>query len=62
MISFLRIDHNFNVVEVIEATVATGFLISPRRDIQVGDILTEQEKMICGIIPWVEPTPLPGSP
>jgi hypothetical protein len=50
------------VREVIEAMVANGFVGAPRDDIQVGDVLTEYEQMLCGLIPWNEnlvPAPEP---
>ena len=43
------------VREVIEAAVGIGFLSAPRADIAVGDVLTDQEQMALGLIPWQEP-------
>lgn len=59
MSKYMKVDNNFKVIEIIEANVAVGFLNVPRDDIQVGDVLTEQEKMSCGLIPWTEPEQTP---
>lgn len=42
------------VVEVVEASIASGFFFAPREDIEVGDILTDYEQMLVGLIPWDE--------
>ena len=42
------------VVEVVEASIASGFFFAPREDIEVGDILTDYEQMVTGLIPWDE--------
>ena len=44
------------VREVVTAAIGIGFLPAPRPDIAVGDVLTEQEQMVCGLIPWPEPS------
>jgi len=49
------------VREVVTAAIGIGFLPAPRPDIAVGDVLTEQEQMVCGLIPWTEP-PAPPKP
>lgn len=43
MRTYIRVNNNLEVVEVLEANVAAGFLISPRTGIQVGDTLTAEE-------------------
>lgn len=66
MQKFITVTSDFKVREVVEANVAVGFLVAPRDDIQVGDTLTEYEKMRCGLIPWdaalVPPSEPPSDP
>ena len=52
MQTFITINENFAVTEVVVANVATGFFTAPREDIKVGDVLTEYEKMLLALIPW----------
>jgi hypothetical protein len=40
------------VREVLEAVMGTGFIVAPRDDIAPGDILSEEEQMRSGLIPW----------
>ena len=52
MQTYITINENFVVKEVVVAEVASGFLTAPRQDIKVGDILTDYEKMLLGLIAW----------
>lgn len=52
MAKYITINNEFEVLEVVEAIIATGFLPAPRDDIKVGDILSEYEKMLLGLIPF----------
>lgn len=48
MRTYIRVNDALQVVEVIEAEIAAGFLISPRSAITVGDTLTEEEAIMIG--------------
>lgn len=47
---YITVDQNHVVKEVVAANIAAGFLLSPRSDIQPGDVLTDDEKIIMGLI------------
>ena len=55
MTMFFTIDKDFIVREIVYAEIAVGFLISPRMDLKVGDVLTEDEQIICGLKEGVIP-------
>lgn len=52
MQTFITINENFVVKEVVTAITAVGFLTAPREDIKIGDTLTDYEKMLLSLIPW----------
>jgi len=51
MTKFIVLGADYVVREVVEAEVAVGFTAAPRPDIEVGDALTEGEKVELGLIP-----------
>lgn len=59
MRTYIRIDESLKVIEVIEAMMAVGYLISPREGVTVGDILTQEEAEQIGytLPPAPEPPP-----
>lgn len=46
---YITVDQNKVVKEVIVANIAAGFLLSPRSDIQPGDVLTLDEQINLGL-------------
>lgn len=50
MNTYITIDQNFLVKEVVHANIAVGFYLAPRSDIQQGDTLTEDEKVMMGLV------------
>lgn len=55
MAKFILLNGDYIVRELVDAEVAAGFFHAPRPDIQVGDSLTEDEKVQLGLVLPVEP-------